>query len=191
MRQSQSWAYLGEFSTENTSLVLLKVEVCIACIYLAIPPPGMKTVSPSSPVPRPEDTRDVFNKFEISNNLKKLFEKWNLKKAAWAGKSNFFFDICTEKNYRKETNWFLVSFMIKKGKTTRPVSSFILKWMDFQRWIYLGSAPSSPAAENQLERLSPTWLSTSMVFLKKISSEVQGSASCFSQDQTQICLFPD
>jgi hypothetical protein len=53
----------------------LKVPVCIACIYLAIPPPGMKTVSPSSPVPRPEeDTRDVFNKFESSNNLNKLFE---------------------------------------------------------------------------------------------------------------------
>jgi hypothetical protein len=44
----------------------------------------MKTVSPSSPVPRPEeDTRDVFNKFESSNNLKMLFE--NLTKTGGLG----------------------------------------------------------------------------------------------------------
>jgi hypothetical protein len=84
-------------------LVLLKVPVCIACIYLAIPPPGIKTVSPSSPVPSPEeDTRDVFNKFESSNNLKILFE--NLKKGGLSCQVKFSFDICTEENSSKETN---------------------------------------------------------------------------------------
>jgi hypothetical protein len=73
---SHSHEPISENLTKKYLLVFLKIEVCIACIYLAIPPPGMKTVSPSSPVLRPEeDTRDVFNKFEISNNLKKLFEK--------------------------------------------------------------------------------------------------------------------
>jgi hypothetical protein len=59
-------------------------------IYLAIPPPGMKTVSPSSPVPRPdEDPSIIYSNniqqytktnfleaypFESFNDLKMLFE---------------------------------------------------------------------------------------------------------------------
>jgi hypothetical protein len=78
------------FQQQKYLLAFLKVPVCIACIYLAIPPPGMKTVSPSSPVPRPEeDTRDVLNKFESSNNLKMLFDNLT-KKAAWAVQVKFF-----------------------------------------------------------------------------------------------------
>jgi hypothetical protein len=36
-------------------------------IYLAIPPPGMKTVSPSSPVPRPDEDPSII----YSNNIQK------------------------------------------------------------------------------------------------------------------------